>query len=338
VTGVSARRLVARALAGDVVNVDALVKARRAFGSWRALARALDRERLAPLVGHVLASRESPVAEEFKAYALTRAREVLASNLVWRRLFERVRDRLAAAGIPAIAIKGVDLAFAAYPSPACRPMTDVDILVSPEDFEEAAAIIEREGMAPIPEGRPWWPSRTFSRAGEIVDLHWSPAAAIPPRKEQASRLFTGEAEEMRDELRLLVSVCHHRNHFFTLSLLDFYETLLLAERVSWPRYWGLARRWSSVRATRFALMLARSFFEGRAGAGGFGTLAFLSGPSLAGASAGRGARVVAYALSLDNPAAALGWSFRKPGWLKKILTGRSLVKPLFRTSRTVNFR
>jgi hypothetical protein len=338
VTGVSARRLVARALAGDAVNVDALVKARRAFGSWGALARALDGERLTPLIGCAFGARDLAAAEEFKAHALARAREVLAANLVWRRLFEEVRARLAAAGITALAIKGVDLAFAVYPSPACRPMTDVDVLVSPENFEGAAAVLEREGYAPMPESRPWWPSRTFSRAREIVDLHWSPAAAIPPRKEEASRLFAGGAGPVRDELRLLVSVCHHRNHFFTLPLLDFYETLLLAERVSWPRYWRLARRWSSVRATRFALALARSFFEGAARAGGFGALACLSGPSLAGASAGRGARIVAYALSLDNPAAALGWSFRKPGWLKKILTGRSLVKPLFRTPRMVNPR
>jgi hypothetical protein len=327
VIGVSARRLVARALGSDAVNVGAIVAARRAFGSWSALARVLDEERLAPLLGYALGVNDLPVPGEFKAHMRRRARDVLAANLVWRRLFEGVRGQLAASGVTALPIKGVDLAFAVYPSPACRPMTDVDILVSPDDFETAGAVLAREGFVPMPATRPWWPSRTFSRPGETVDLHWSPAAAIPPREKEARRLFVGGAERTRDELRLLVSVCHHQNHFFALDLLDFYETLLLAKRVSWPRYWLLARRWSAVRATRFTLMVARSLFEGAAGAGGFGVLAFLTGRALAGADAGRGRRAAAvYASSLDNPAAALGWSFRKLGWLKRVLTGRPLIK------------
>jgi hypothetical protein len=324
VTGVAARRLVARALAGDTVNVDALVKARRAFGSWDKLAGIFNEERLAPLLAYRLRACDFPAAEEFKEKLRPRPPEILAGNLIRRKLYERLREVLAAAGVPALPIKGVDVAFTVYPSPACRPMTDIDILVSPEDYGAAGDVLGREGFAPLPEEPRWWPGKTFSRRGEMVDLHGSPAAAAPPRRASTSvRDMEGET----DEFRLLVSVCHHRNHFFSLRLLDYYESLLLAGRVSWPRYWLLARRWGALRTTRFVLALARFFFGGASSAGRFGVLKALARPALSGTDVGRGRRAAAiYASSLDNPAAALVWSMRRPAWAKEILTRDSSAK------------
>jgi hypothetical protein len=320
VISVSARRLVARALNGDAVDVGALVAARRACGSWRRLGDILREERLAPLLAYRLRGRDFPADGKFVAGLQVLAREVLAANLIRRKSFEALRDRLAAAGVPALPIKGIDVAFAAYPSPACRPMTDVDILVSPESYKAAGDVLRREGFVPLPEEPRWWPARTFGRTGEMVDLHWSPAAALPPRNASSSDLARNP-ETAGDEFRLLVSVCHHQNHFFSLPLLDYYEALLLAGRVSWPRYWSLARRWGALRATRFVLALARSFFGGRATAGKFGILKTLARPALSGADVGRGRRAAAvYASSLDNPAAALTWGIRRPNWTKQILT------------------
>ncbi len=317
---VSARRLVARVLDGDAADVGALVAARRACGSWKRLARILKDERLAPMLAYRLRDRDFPADEEFKEGLRSLGPEVLAANLVRRKSFEAVRRTLASAGVPALPIKGIDVAFASYPSPACRPMTDVDVLVAPESYKAAGDVLRREGFVPLPDEPRWWPARTFGRAGEMIDLHWSPAAAGPPRN-AASSGPGGNPKKMTDEFRLLVSVCHHQNHFFSLPLLDYYEALLLAGRVSWPRYWSLARRWGALRSTRFVLALARSFFGGRSAAGRFGVLKTLARPALSGDDVGRGRRAAAvYALSLDNPAAALTWGMRRPNWTKQILT------------------
>lgn len=319
-TGFGARLLVARALRGDELDVGALVAARQACGSWDVLGGLLRDERLAPLLAYRLGDRDFPADGNFKEALRSGAREVLAANLAWRKLYEELWDILAAAGIRALPIKGVDVAFAVYPSPACRPMTDVDILVSPDDYEAAEGVLEREGFVPIPRAVRWWPGRTFTRKGATVDLHWSPAAAVPPRRAVASRCFADNEKNVGEEFRLLVSVCHHRNHFFSLPLLDYYETLLLAGRVSWPRYWSLARQWGALRATRFVLALARSFFGGGSTAGKFGILKTLAGPALSRANPERGFRGAAvYAVSLDNPAAAFAWALRRPPWVKEIL-------------------
>lgn len=324
---ISARRLVARALGGDEVDAGALVAARRAYGSWERLAVVYREERLAPLLAYRLGGRDSSAFEDFKQRLRPRAPEVLAGNLVRRRLYEELRDKLAAAGVRALPIKGVDVAFAVYPSPACRPMTDVDVLVSPDDYGAAGDVLRREGFAALPEEPRWWPAMTFVRRGEMVDLHWSPTAAAPSGRPAASA-FVREMTTVTDEFRLLVSVCHHRNHFFALRLLDYYEALSLARRVSWPRFWPLARGWGALRATRFVLALARFFFDGASTAGKFSILKTLARPALSGGDMGRGRRAAAvYASSLDNPAAAFTWGIRRPVWAKEILTRDSSTMP-----------
>lgn len=325
---VAARRLVARALGDDPVDVGALVAARRACGSWGRLGTILWEERLAPLLACRVGDRDIPAARDFKESLQAQARDVLAANLGRRMLYDELRDTLAAAGIPALPIKGVDVAFSAYPSPACRPMTDVDVLVSPDDYRGARDVLRREGFVPHAEEPRWWPARTFVRSGEAVDLHWSPAATIPPRR-AVSSLCLGDETKVDDEFRLLVSVCHHQNHLFSLPLLDYYETLLLALRVSWPRYGPLARRWNVLRATRFVVALARSFFGGGSTAGRFGALKTLAAPALSAVFPACGARAAAvYGASLDNPAAAFTWALRRPAWAKDILTRGFWPRPL----------
>lgn len=320
--GVAGRRVLARILRGEAVDVEALVGARRLYGSWERLGEALRREKLAPLVAYYLRRLDSVVDAGFQENLQRQAREVLAANLWWRKLYEDLRRVLAGAGIPVLPLKGVDLAFATYPDPSCRPMSDVDLLVSPDDYRGAVEVLRAEGFRPVFAEPRWWPGQTYTRGREAVDLHWSPAAAFPPRRGMASLCYlNGDETAVREEFRLLVSVCHHQNHFFSLPLLYFYETLLSARRVAEPRYWSLARKWSAVRATRFVLALAESFFGDAATAGKFNLLKVLAAPGLAGEDPGRGARAAAvYAMSLDNPAAAFAWGFRKPAWAKEVLT------------------
>jgi len=324
--GSAARRLVARAVGGKAADGAALAALRELCGSWRRVERLVDAERLAPLLAFRAHAADLPGDASFREFLNAVSRETLAFNLKFRKLYDEVRGRLAAAGIIALPLKGVDLAFAVYPSPACRPMADVDILVSPDDYDAAQAVLRAAGFVPLRRDPRWWPARLFRRGGQFVDLHWSPAAALPPRRGMASLCYSGydDAESAKDEFRLLVSVCHHQNHFFALPLLYFWETALLAERVSWTSYLTLARRWGVVRATKFVLALARAFFGGVPSAGTFGFLKTLAAPVAVGIPVMRGARAAAsYAFSLDNPAAALASAFRRPAWARRVLTGRA---------------
>jgi len=328
VTTASARRLLARAVGFEAVDAVALAAAKEAWGSWRRLAEVLKQEKLAALLGYRLGhGAEFPGDSFFREYLRDAVRGTLAANLKLRKDFERMRGILAMAGIPALPIKGVDVAFASFPSPACRPMADVDVLVSPDDYAAAQEVLQREGFAPLRPDAKWWPARSFFRGSDTVDLHWSPAAALPPRRGMASLCYVSGREELvRDEFRLLVSVCHHQNHFFSLPLLYFWESAWLARRVSWPAYWPLARRWGVARTTRFVLDIAFCFFGGGPGVGGFRMLKALAAPALAGRIMGRGARSAAsYAFSLDNPMSALVSGFRRPAWARRILTGSPAV-------------
>lgn len=58
------------------------------------------------------------------------------------------------AGIPSIALKGAYLAQFAYPSPALRPMRDLDLLLRPEQCMEAFEVFRGCGYEPTSEGRP----------------------------------------------------------------------------------------------------------------------------------------------------------------------------------------
>ena len=54
-------------------------------------------------------------------------------------------SRLRQAGVEVVVLKGAHLAEAVYPSVGCRPMGDVDLLVRPGDFPEAARVLSELG-------------------------------------------------------------------------------------------------------------------------------------------------------------------------------------------------
>jgi putative nucleotidyltransferase-like protein len=87
-------------------------------------------------------------------------------------------DQLAAAGLPALVIKGAALCTLHYRDIGARPMDDVDVLVAPEHARLAMAVLEQAGWrsapTPIPRdilsARPSW--HYVSTNGGSVDLHW----------------------------------------------------------------------------------------------------------------------------------------------------------------------
>lgn len=103
-----------------------------------------------------------------------------AANVVMLDARDEVSEALQARGVSPVLFKGADLADSLYPSPALRPMSDVDLLVAREDVEVAEHVLARLGFRPFaPEMAPGVArltkhARLFVREdGAAVDLHWS---------------------------------------------------------------------------------------------------------------------------------------------------------------------
>jgi hypothetical protein len=87
------------------------------------------------------------------------------------------------AGVEVILLKGADIRHRLYDDPVCRPMNDLDMLISPADLEKAWTALEQHGYIPNPRDtdlRPGFNARfswvaSFSpRAGGSLyaDVHW----------------------------------------------------------------------------------------------------------------------------------------------------------------------
>jgi hypothetical protein len=115
-----------------------------------------------------------------------------------------VLDALASARIDALLLKGTSIAPRYYPTPATRPMVDVDVLVPHREAERALCLLEREGWHPV--------RRTAARrlVGYVhgislvrdqtnLDLHWN--ALWPQRTADADRPFWESAQRIEHQGR-----------------------------------------------------------------------------------------------------------------------------------------
>jgi hypothetical protein len=77
---------------------------------------------------------------------LIKARRITAvHNLRLRHELARTLEALRASGIPALALKGIVMAYTAYPDPSLRPMCDLDLLVPPDKREDALHVLRTLG-------------------------------------------------------------------------------------------------------------------------------------------------------------------------------------------------
>jgi hypothetical protein len=99
-----------------------------------------------------------------------------------RRLLHGIRpavDALAEAGVDALALKGLPLAFEHYPAFALRPMVDADLAVRPADVDRALHCLAARGWIPVraPDGhqRRHWHAVLLRGPDRCdIDLHWRP--------------------------------------------------------------------------------------------------------------------------------------------------------------------
>ena len=73
-------------------------------------------------------------------------RHTAVRNLRLRHELGRVIEALRQSGIPALALKGIVLAYAVYPDASLRPMSDLDLLVPPAKRERALQVLQELGF------------------------------------------------------------------------------------------------------------------------------------------------------------------------------------------------
>ena len=178
---------------------------------WQWLAAEAQRHGLAPLLYNNIhhTNRDSLAAEH--AIAQLRAIYKHSTLVAMQREAEirRALDTLAAEGICPTLFKGAALAYSAYPTPACRPMGDIDIWVTHAEMPAAVAALEQLGyqLHENPE-RPH--ALTQHTDGEVqmlptkhgqglIELHWG---VFPG--EWLARTASIDREGVRQRLRKAV--------------------------------------------------------------------------------------------------------------------------------------
>jgi hypothetical protein len=94
----------------------------------------------------------------------------------------RFVEVLADAGVEVVLLKGADIRHRLYDDPVCRPMNDIDVLISPADLEKARTALSQKGYVLAPwclDPQPGFNSRfdydiTFATPSRTIplDFHW----------------------------------------------------------------------------------------------------------------------------------------------------------------------
>src|SRR5712692_1144489 len=118
----------------------------------RELVRESARHGLSALARYELKRAEVPLdpasASDLKRDAISIAAGALKVKAVLLRAVDALRRR----GMTPVLLKGYGLASRCYPDPLLRPMSDVDLLVSPRSLPEARAALLEVGLHPQDEG------------------------------------------------------------------------------------------------------------------------------------------------------------------------------------------
>jgi len=138
-------------------------------------------------------------------------------------------------GIPAVVMRGMALARWLYPSPALRPMVDVDILVAPTARHTLSASLEKWGLSPAKVLRS---QLVYQIDGVVFEIHWSfltpkryrdtvdAAAWLASRR--LLRGWEGAVFGLSPEHELIALVCHSFIHHELNSLLPLVDIGLVS--------------------------------------------------------------------------------------------------------------
>jgi hypothetical protein len=187
-------------------------------------------------------------------------------NLRSRHELTRITAALTEAGIPALALKGIVLAYSAYKDPSLRPMMDLDLLVPPRERENAIDVLRklkfghpqelpffvRDHQLRLVPGQEFAPPLKSSKSRVQVEIHTTLECSEPlfrePVQEFWSRSTTAAlgglcARTLCPEDNLF-HICLHlaRAHRFEKGLLPLLDIKVLLESKEHWDWEGIAAR------------------------------------------------------------------------------------------------
>lgn len=150
---------------------------------WQAFLHLTSRHRVEGLVAATLDQAGWPVPDGVRTALSEAAKRIARDNLAMAAALRGALNAFDREGIEAVVLKGVPLTMLLFGSLSVRHAKDIDILVQPDTFDRAAAIVGRLGYArvlPPADANPrfvriWrrvWKDQTFRRAGVEIELHW----------------------------------------------------------------------------------------------------------------------------------------------------------------------
>ena len=254
--------------------VRALFAASDATGAAQALAVAgegallerLEHEKLDAAAHDRLLGLPPVVSAEGMARMDARRRQYLAHSILRRAEAEELLESLRSRGIPAAALKGVDLAWRVYPDPALRPATDIDLLVPADRLADAEAIVRAAGY--LPEARTaelrareraWIDYQYVHPVSEVmIELHVEllhPGRFTLPGAECLARARDGF---LAPDDRFVHLALHLAKHGYFGRLIWVHDLALLLAEGEPPAAWreravaagGRGATWLAVRLTR----------------------------------------------------------------------------------------
>jgi hypothetical protein len=138
---------------GDAAHYGRLCQAAAKVTEWEGVAAQAEVHGLAPLlyVHARAAGVQLPPAAKRKLQGLYLRHH--HANQVRTGVLRDILSAYAAAGVPALVLKGAALSHTVYPEPGLRPMSDLDILVRATDLRRAQSLLAGLGFdAPLPAG------------------------------------------------------------------------------------------------------------------------------------------------------------------------------------------
>lgn len=259
-------------------SAEAVSAAAAAVEDWPALLSQARAEAVAGLLAAAVAARpELPVPEEARDQLEIMRRAAAHRALTHALVLVRVLERLAATGVPALALKGPALSQTLYGDVGLRTFADLDVLVRPCDFLAARGTLLAAGFAYANQEVELVMRRGGGRIGEVllagpggqpfVDLHWRVALGLSGREIPVGPLFAGsrDVELLGCRVRvpgerhqLLLAAMHGARHN-AQTLEARISVAALARRVppaAWPAVLREAHRVGSHRA--FVAVVAAS--------------------------------------------------------------------------------
>lgn len=150
-------------------------------GNWESVRAVSEAERVGPLLQRAL--DPLGIVPPAVAAALRQSRRTTSvHNLLLLHEVGLCLQKLAAAGVPVIVLKGAALAEAVYRDLSLRPMGDVDVLVRRDDLATTTRLLEELGYAPMrAETHPGELAEhenelAFCKRGRVpayIDVHWT---------------------------------------------------------------------------------------------------------------------------------------------------------------------